>query len=204
MRRRSDGNGVRAFKRGIDLVVAVPGVAMVCIVTPWIALGNRISGDGGPVFYQAPRVGAGGRTFRILKFRTMRPADGPRITFRDDPRVTSVGRFLRRSKLDELPQLVNVLRGEMSVVGPRPESPDYVDWSDPRQRAIVDVKPGITGPSQLAYLHEEESLLDDLQYRTVVLPQKLAIDTAYLEQATPRRDLQIILATLRALLQRGH
>lgn len=199
MQDRSERNGVHAFKRGLDLVVAVPGAVLVCMLAPWIALANRF-GDGGSVFYRAPRVGEGGRLFRILKFRTMRPASGPGITFRDDSRVTPFGRLLRRSKLDELPQLINVLRGEMSVVGPRPESPEYVDWSDPLQRAVFGLKPGLTGPSQLAYLHEEEALVDELQYRTVVLPRKLAIDRAYYQQATLRGDLQLILATLRALV----
>jgi lipopolysaccharide/colanic/teichoic acid biosynthesis glycosyltransferase len=130
----------------------------------------------------------------------MHATDGPGITFRDDPRVTRVGRFLRRTKFDELPQLFNVLRGEMTVVGPRPESPEYVDWSDPIQRAVIDLKPGITGPSQLAYLHEEESLLNDLHYRNVVRPRKLFMDRAYADRASARHDLKMILATLRALV----
>lgn len=181
-------------------MVAVPGVVMVGVLAPWVSLANRLTGDKGPVFFLAPRVGQHGRHFRIFKFRTMHPADGPAITFRDDPRVTSVGRFLRRTKLDELPQLLNVLRGDMAVVGPRPESPEYVDWHDPIQRAVIEVKPGITGPSQLAYLREEESLVDDLQYRNVVRPRKLLMDRAYAERATPRHDLRMILATLRALV----
>lgn len=199
MEDRSERDRIHAFKRGLDLVVALPGVVLVCVLAPWIALANHF-GDGGSVFYWAPRVGEGGRVFRILKFRTMRATSGPAITFRDDPRITPFGRLLRRSKLDELPQLVNVLRGEMSVVGPRPESPEYVDWSDPMQRAVFGLKPGITGPSQLAYLHEEETLVDELQYRAVVLPRKLAIDQAYYQNATLRGDLRLILATLRALV----
>ena len=199
MEDRSERDSIHAFKRGLDLVVALPGVVLVCVLAPWIAVANHI-GDGGSIFYWAPRVGEGGRVFKILKFRTMRPASGPAITFRDDPRVTPFGRLLRRSKLDELPQLVNVLRGEMSVVGPRPESPEYVDWSDPLHRAVFGLKPGITGPSQLAYLHEEEALVDELQYRTVVLPRKLAIDRAYYQNATLRGDLRLILATLRAIV----
>ena len=201
MQRRSHGYRVRAVKRSIDLTVALPGLVMVCVLAPWVSLANRLTGDTGPVFFRDTRVGQGGRPFRILKFRTMHAADGPGITFHDDPRITRVGRFLRRTKLDELPQLVNVLRGEMTVVGPRPESPDYVDWSDPIQRAVIDLKPGITGPSQLAYLHEEESLVDDVQYRNVVLPRKLSMDRAYAKRASPRRDLKIILATIRALVQ---
>jgi lipopolysaccharide/colanic/teichoic acid biosynthesis glycosyltransferase len=200
MQRRSNGYRARAIKRSIDLMVALPGVVVVGVLAPWVSVANRLTGDAGPVFFLATRVGQRGRRFRILKFRTMHAADGPGITFRDDPRVTRVGRFLRRTKLDELPQLFNVLRGEMTLVGPRPESPEYVDWSDPIQRVVIDLKPGITGPSQLAYLHEEEALLDDLQYRSVVLPRKLSMDHAYAKHASPRRDLKIILATLRALL----
>ena len=145
MQRRSHGYRVRAVKRGIDLMVALPGVVVVCVLAPWVSLANRLTGDTGPVFFLDTRVGQRGRSFRILKFRTMDATVGPRITFRDDPRVTRVGRFLRRTKLDELPQLFNVLRGEMTVVGPRPESPEYVDWSNPIHRAVIDLKPGITG-----------------------------------------------------------
>lgn len=203
MQRDSSGRRVRTFKRTVDVIVALPGVTLVCVLAPWIALANRFTGDGGSVFYCAQRIGEGGRTFNLLKFRTMRPADGPSLTFRNDPRVTVIGRILRRSKVDELPQLVNVLRGDMSVVGPRPESPEYIDWSDPLQIAVISAKPGLTGPSQLAYLHEEELLIDDVQYRTVIHPRKLAIDYSYLQCVSPRRDLRIILATLRVLIFRA-
>ena len=192
----------RAFKRCVDLVVAVPGVVVICALAPWIALANRLAGDRGPTFYSARRVGERGRPFNIHKFRTMRPAAGPGITFRGDPRITKVGRFLRRSKLDELPQLFNVLRGDMSVVGPRPEAPDYVDWSSADQRIVLGARPGITGSTQLAYLREEESVSDDDEYRTVVLPRKLALDRWYVEHATARGDLRIILDTLRAIIFR--
>lgn len=204
MQRRSDDNRNRALRRVIDLVVALPGVALVCVLAPWIALANRLTGDAGPVFYRGPRVGEGGRAFQIYKFRTMRETPGPDITFRGDARITEVGRLLRRSKLDELPQMCNVLRGEMSVVGPRPESIEYIDWNDPLHRAVLSVRPGITGPSQLAHLHEEDSLAGDVEYRTVVLPRKLALDRWYVEHATPRRDLKIILDTLRAIVFREH
>lgn len=193
----------RLFKRCVDLVVAVPGLFLVCIIAPWVAVANRLTGDGGRTFYRSPRVGEGGRTFQIHKFRTMRHAAGPGITFRGDPRITTVGRYLRRSKLDELPQFLNVLRGEMSVVGPRPESPEYIDWDDPKQRIVLAARPGITGPSQLAYLHEEDLLLDDVQYRLVLRPHKLELDRWYVEHATPRRDVRIILDTLRAILFRA-
>lgn len=200
---RSDDRVNSAFKRAVDLIVAVPGVVAICALAPWIALANRLAGDRGPTFYSAQRIGEHGRTFQIHKFRTMRPAAGPAITFRGDPRITEVGRFLRRSKLDELPQLFNVLRGEMSVVGPRPESPDYVDWNNPDQRIVLGARPGITGSTQLAYLREDEALSDDREYRTVVLPRKLALDRWYVEHATARGDLRIILDTLRAIIFRS-
>ena len=199
---RTDDRVNRAFKRCVDLVVAVPGVVVICALAPWIALANRLAGDRGPTFYSARRVGERGRPFNIHKFRTMRPAAGPGITFRGDPRITEVGRFLRRSKLDELPQLFNVLRGDMSVVGPRPEAPDYVDWSSADQRIVLGARPGITGSTQLAYFREEESVSDDDEYRTVVLPHKLALDRWYVEHATARGDLRIILDTLRAIIFR--
>ena len=199
---QTDDKGSPAFKRCVDLVVAVPGAIVICALAPWIALANRLTGDRGPTFYSATRVGKRGRTFQIHKFRTMRPTAGPGITFRGDPRITGVGRFLRRSKLDELPQLFNVLRGDMSVVGPRPESPEYVDWESSDQRIVLGVRPGITGSTQLAYFREEESLSDDLEYRKVVLPRKLTLDRWYVEHATARGDVRIIVDTLRAIMFR--
>src|SRR5205085_11316147 len=130
-------------------------------------------------------------------------ARGPGITTRDDPRVTRIGAILRRFRLDELPQLVNVLRGEMSLVGPRPEDPRYVDFDDPLHRRVFTARPGITGLAQLEF-HDEARLLvgDDPErrYREVVLPAKLAIDARYLDDPSVRRDLVILGRTIGAIL----
>ena len=111
--------------------------------------------DGRPVLYRAERVGRDGRPFHLLKFRTMTAgAAGPAVTGSADPRITQVGRLLRRTKLDELPQLVNVLRGEMNLVGPRPEDPRFVALYSSQQREVLSVRPGITSPAAVRYRHE--------------------------------------------------
>jgi lipopolysaccharide/colanic/teichoic acid biosynthesis glycosyltransferase len=158
-------------------------------------------GSPGPVLYRAERVGRKGKHFVAYKFRTMRVdsgRSGPRITAIDDQRITPGGRWLRDSRLDELPQLWNVLHGEMSLVGPRPEDPYFVAMYTPEQRAVLDVRPGMTGPAQLQFSSEAESLdyvsADDTYARSV-LPSKLAVDLEYVRQHTLRGDLAIMLRT---------
>jgi lipopolysaccharide/colanic/teichoic acid biosynthesis glycosyltransferase len=157
----------------------------------------------GPIFYRQIRLGKDGRQFQILKFRSM-AADGSKtglnITIAGDVRVTAVGRFLRRHKVDEIPQLWNVVRGEMSLVGPRPELPVYVAEYTPEQRKVLSVHPGITDPASLVYRHEEEILADhedpEKFYRTHILPDKVARNIAYLQKITLRSDLRIISNTI--------
>lgn len=124
---------------------------------------------------------------------------GPAITHRDDPRVTRLGRFLRKTKIDEIPQLINVLKGEMSLVGPRPEAPSYVEHYTSEQRRVFKVKPGITGPAQIKYRNEAAILnkdnLDE-EYRTKVLPEKLSLDLDYIEHQSLFLDLKILLKTI--------
>ena len=159
----------------------------------------------GPIFYRARRIGKDGVPFRLYKFRRMvSDADkqGPGITATGDSRITRVGRFLRRTKIDELPQLINVLSGDMSLVGPRPEDPRYVALYTPEQRRVLAVRPGITSAASLAYRHEEQLLAGadwETIYRTRVLPDKLAIDLAYLERRTLVSDLKLILRTIAAV-----
>lgn len=164
----------------------------------------RLSGDAGPFLYRAPRVGRG-QTFVVLKVRTMTPDPaGSKVTLANDPRVTRVGRTVRRYRLDELPQLVNVIRGEMSLVGPRPEDPAYVDLADPLHRRVFSAKPGITGLAQLAY-HDEADLLAgpdaDQRYRREILPAKLRLDAEYLDRRTTVLDLKILARTVRTILR---
>jgi lipopolysaccharide/colanic/teichoic acid biosynthesis glycosyltransferase len=142
----------------------------------------------------------------MYKFRTMvqgAERRGPAVTYRDDPRITKAGRFLRRTKLDELPQLLNVLKGEMSLVGPRPEDPSYVALYTPEQRRVLSVKPGITGSTQLEY-RDEASMLHgesvDEEYVTRIMPKKLTLDLEYVRTRSLMLDLKIIWRTAATLL----
>ena len=194
------------LKRAFDIVVALVGLVFFSPLMLIIAVFTKLDSPG-PVFYRAPRVGKGGRPFRMYKFRTMAAdADkiGPAITVDKDPRITRIGARLRRSRLDEIPQLINVLRGEMSMVGPRPEAPYYVEKYSPGQREVLMVKPGMTGPAQIVFRHEEEVLsnaetLED-EYMNVILPPKLAMDLQYIEQQSLSLDLKILFQTAWVLL----
>jgi lipopolysaccharide/colanic/teichoic acid biosynthesis glycosyltransferase len=156
----------------------------------------------GPVFYRGVRVGKDGKLFHLFKFRTMvADADrlGPGITVVGDPRITPIGAWLRRYKLDELAQLINVLNGDMSLVGPRPEDSRYVASYTNEQRQVLSVRPGITSAASLVYRNEEQMLAGpdwEKAYRTEVLPAKLAIDLAYLSQRTFFSDLLLILRSI--------
>jgi lipopolysaccharide/colanic/teichoic acid biosynthesis glycosyltransferase len=159
----------------------------------------------GPVFYRGERIGRGGSSFRILKFRTMRAgASGPAVTRGGDARVTPTGRILRRSKLDELPQLVNVLRGDMTIVGPRPEAPEFVSLYTDDERRVLTVRPGVTSPASLRY-RREESLLggDDWHDRYVneIMRDKLRDDLHYIETRTFLGDLRLIVRTFASLFR---
>lgn len=194
-------------KRAFDLALALPGLILLAPILLGIAVAMRFSGDDGPFLYRAIRVGAGGKPISVLKIRTMRAgADGPRLTSAADPRVTRVGRILRRYRIDELPQLVNVVQGEMSLVGPRPEDPAFVDLSDPIHRKVFTATPGITGLAQLAF-HDEARTLSgpdaDQRYRHEILPAKLRLDAEYLDTRSISLDLRIIVRTLGAVLGRA-
>src|SRR5579862_6436950 len=169
------------FASAIGLLVLSP---LLVVIACWIKLGTA-----GPVFFRQIRIGRGGEQFRILKFRSMVEDASKRglgITVSGDGRVTRVGRFLRRYKLDELPQLWNVLRGDMSLVGPRPELPVYVAEYTSEQRLVLSARPGITDPASLTYRHEEELLAGQQNpeefYRLQVLPDKLARNAHYIQK----------------------
>ncbi len=195
-----------AWKRCLDVALAVPAVGLSLPILGAAALAMRVSGDRGPIFFRAIRVGEGGRPFQALKLRTMRTEfAGPAVTAAGDARVTRLGRFLRRTKLDELPQLWNVLRGEMSLVGPRPEDPRFVDWSDPLHRTVFSARPGITGPAQIRFRHEENLLAaEDLEriYLERILLAKLLLDNAYLQRRSLGADLRILGRTVLAVVAR--
>lgn len=188
--------------------VLISGLALILLAPLFLLIGVLIKLDSqGPVFHRAKRVGQGGATFTLYKFRSMLPnADrrGPGITVAGDGRVTHVGRVLRRTKLDELPQLWNVFKGEMSLVGPRPEDPRYVALYTPEQRRVLAVKPGITSAASLTFRHEEQLLVGrdwEAAYRNEVLPTKLAIDLDYLSERTLRSDIELVLRTIKALFE---
>jgi lipopolysaccharide/colanic/teichoic acid biosynthesis glycosyltransferase len=193
-------------KRLFDIAVSAAGLVLTSPVVLAAAIAVKVESPG-PVFYAGDRVGRDGRMFRIIKLRTMRPlVAGPSVTAGDDPRITSVGRFLRRTKIDELPQLVNVLMGNMSLVGPRPEDPKYVALYTPEQRKVLAVRPGITGPTVLAFINEEDLLRGgeaESVYVSRVMPRKLAADLKYVESASFVGDLRILAETLTAVVRRA-
>lgn len=171
------------------------------LIALWVKLDSR-----GPALFCQTRVGRFGELFTIHKFRTMRVEPGAAITVGADPRITRAGRLLRASKLDELPQLWDVLRGAMSLVGPRPELPRYVDLypADLRERVLA-VRPGVTDPASLVFSHEAELLAaagdPEHEYREVILPAKLRLSADYAARANLVSDLRLILRTLGRVLR---
>ncbi len=176
------------------------------IVAIWIVLDNP-----GPIFYRQQRVGKNGKDFSLLKFRSMRiGADKMSlITIGDrDPRVTHAGYYIRKLKLDELPQLLNVLMGDMSLVGPRPEVRKYVDMYTPQQRMVLSVRPGITDYASIEYIDENKLLAQsenpDKTYIEEIVPDKIALNMKYIEHQTIGAYFKIIFLTLGKILQTNH
>ncbi len=196
------------LKRAFD--VAVSGVCLLLTSVIWLALAVAIKwSNSGPVFYRGLRVGQHGRPFRILKFRTMRSdaeKSGVTSTAHDDPRLTRVGAVLRRYKLDELPQFWNVLCGEMSLVGPRPEVQRFVDLYTDEEKAILTVRPGLTDWASLWNIDEgailEGSADPDRTYCELIRPKKIRLQLAYVRQAGFLTDLDILFRTVGAVLFR--
>lgn len=195
----------RVWKRVLDIVFSSLGFL---VFSPFLVLIAALikCTSRGPALYLQDRVGKDGRLFRIVKFRSMvADADkkGSDITSSGDPRVTKVGAILRKLKLDELPQLWNVLTGDMSLVGPRPELPRYVADYDHEQLRVLSVRPGITDFASIRYRHEEEILASSTNplefYRTVVLKDKLTLNLLYIERMSFLVDAKLILQTLKSL-----
>ena len=199
--------GRLALKRVMD--IAISGAAL-CVLWPvllLIALAIVID-DPGPVFYRQVRVGRGGKEFRIFKFRTMvvdADKKGLQITVGRDSRITRMGALLRKTKLDELAQLLNVFLGQMSFVGPRPEVPRYVAMYTPYQRQVLLVRPGITDYASIAYRNENDLLAgaDDPErmYVEEIMPAKLELNMKYLRRVSPLEDIRLILATIAAVIR---
>lgn len=189
------------MKRGFDLLAAIVALIVTSPVIAAAAVLVKLDSPG-PVFYRAERIGRGGKPFEMYKLRTMRvnsDRQGPGVTGAGDPRITSMGRILRRTKVDEIPQLWNVVRGDMSLVGPRPEAPEFVQRYTPEQRRVLSVRPGITGPAALAYLDEENMLAQgdaETVYVASVMPAKLAIDLEYVQHRSFTGDLRVLAETV--------
>lgn len=194
-------------KRVFDIVVSAAALLVLTPLLVLFGLAVAMSSPGGAFFRQV-RVGRAGKEFYLLKFRSMRPgseAQGQITVGGRDPRITGIGFFLRKSKLDELPQLLNVLVGDMSLVGPRPEVPKYVALYTPEQRKVLTVRPGITSAASIAYMDENELLGNSPEpertYVDVVLPAKLALDLKYVKDRGFFQDLSIILRTITGLFR---
>jgi lipopolysaccharide/colanic/teichoic acid biosynthesis glycosyltransferase len=191
-------------KRVLDLCGAALGLVVSLPLLVIVAIAVKLD-SAGPVLFTPVRVGRAGRPFRVLKFRSMfvDSDKGSAITGGVDPRVTRVGRLIRPLRVDELPQLLNVLRGDMSLVGPRPEAPSIVERYTPEQREVFTVRPGITGPTQLESLDEAARLPADAEpteyYVSHLLPDKLAGDLHYVRTRTCSGDIRVLLRTPVAL-----
>ncbi|MCI5580337.1 MAG: sugar transferase [Phocaeicola plebeius] len=184
-----------------DRVVALIGLLLLWPVFVVIALLILIKMPGGPVFFQQARVGRGGKLFTIYKFRTMRTShDGTSVTVAGQSRITPLGAVLRRYKLDELPELWNVLVGDMSFVGPRPDVPGYADLLVGEDREILQLRPGITGPASMKYRNEEELLAkQEHPHRyndDVLFPDKVRLNRYYLHHYSFAKDIQMIFCTV--------
>ena len=194
-------------KRAFDLVVAAGGVVVTAPVMVLAILLATIDTRQWGIFTQ-PRVGRNGELFEVMKIRTMRRSStiSTTVTTESDPRITSLGRLLRSLKIDELPQLVNVVRGEMSLVGPRPDVPGFADRLEGEDRLILSVRPGITGPAALAYRHEEKILaaVDDPERhnRDVIWPDKVRISRQYIATYSLMGDIRCIRDTITSVLDR--
>jgi lipopolysaccharide/colanic/teichoic acid biosynthesis glycosyltransferase len=187
--------------RVLDLSASAAGLFLLFPLFLILAVLVKLDSPG-PVFYRARRAGQFGRPFTLYKFRSMRAdADqtGPAITTANDRRITKMGHFLRRTKLDELPQLINVLKGEMSLVGPRPEDMSYIEFYTSEQSKILNIRPGITSMASLQYRDEASELVGaewEKMYITEIMPAKLAIDLDYMTRRTLWSDIVLIAKTI--------
>jgi len=196
-----------ALKRLMDIVVSGGALLVIWPVLLLIAAAIKID-DPGPVFYRQVRVGRNGKEFRIYKFRTMvvdADKKGLQITVGRDNRITRMGEFLRKTKLDELAQLINVFTGEMSFVGPRPEVPKYVNLYTPYQRQVLLVRPGITDYASIAYRNENDLLEGaedpEKMYIETIMPDKIELNMKYLREISPIADIRLILSTIIAVIR---
>lgn len=197
--------GAMACKRAFDMVCSLLGLIVLSPLLVVVSLLVAVTSPGG-VFFRQERIGKDGKPFRIFKFRSMRKDNaGLKITTGNDSRITPVGRFLRKSKIDELPQLINVLVGDMSFVGPRPEVADYVDLYTPYQRQVLLVRPGITGLASIRFRNENDLLTasDDPNrtYIEEIMPRKIDLDLEYIPHASVLYDIKLIFQTFAVVIK---
>lgn len=196
----------RGIPRWVDVLIAGIVLVVAAPLITGLAVGIAIT-SGAPVFFRQRRVGLGFRPFVMIKLRTMKSSDGgPKVTSDGDRRVTRLGRLLRKTKLDELPAFWNVLRGEMALVGPRPEVPEYVNPQDPLWQTVLSVRPGVTDPVTISLRNEEQllaSAADDAEayYISDLQPLKLRGYVEYLERRTVRSDFGVLWGTITAVLK---
>jgi len=193
-------------KRFFDVVISGAVLVLLSPLLLFMAFAVKTTSPG-PVFFMGKRIGRGGIAFHIIKFRTMvKNAEriGSTITAEGDPRVTRIGRFLRRTKLDEFPTLINILKGEMSLVGPRPETPPWIPLYTPQERNVLLVQPGITSPATIQYRHEEKLLAGKTieEAYPPIMRDKLRIELEYLQTRSLMGDLKIVAQTLLAIVHR--
>ncbi len=197
--------GAMACKRAFDIVCSLLGLIVLSPLLLVVSLLVAVTSPGG-VFFRQERIGKGGKPFRIFKFRSMRKDNvGLKITTGNDSRITPVGRFLRKSKIDELPQLINVLVGDMSFVGPRPEVADYVDLYTPYQRQVLLVRPGITGLASIRFRNENDLLTASADpnrtYIEEIMPRKIDLDLEYIPHASVFYDIKLIFQTFAVVIK---
>lgn len=196
-------------KRAMDLIVSIIGLLLLSPFFLFIGIAIKLDSRG-PIFYRQERVGKNARLFKLFKFRTMNVGADKQTAItvgKRDPRITRVGATLRKFKLDELPQLINVIIGDMSLVGPRPELKKFVDLYNERQRQVLSIKPGITDYASLEFRNENELLegkADPVNYYIAeILPAKLDLSLGYLSHQSVWVDLKIIVRTIWAVVSRG-
>ncbi|MEZ5358027.1 MAG: sugar transferase [Candidatus Zixiibacteriota bacterium] len=196
------------MKRVFDFILALCGLVVLSPLFLALSLIILIT-MGWPIFFRQERVGKNAVPFRIVKFRSMikdAAKKGPVVTAGGDPRITPVGRFLRKTKLDELPQLINVFWGDMSLVGPRPEVPKYVKMYNDEQLRVLAVRPGLTDPASIAYSNEEEILAKyedrEKAYIEILMPAKLKLNISYIDRATFFSDVGMIFKTIGKIISR--
>ena len=189
-------------KRVFDIVASFVGLVLLSPLFVVVALLIKVTSKGS-IFYIQKRVGQNFKEFNLYKFRSMKDAKGLQITSKDDPRITKIGRFIRKTKIDELPQLLNVLKGDMSLVGPRPEVKKYVDIKEDKYKKILSIKPGITDNAAIEFIDEEEILAKyedkEKAYIEQILPKKIELYNQYIDNISMKNDIKLILKTIKVI-----